>query len=59
MIVFRDDNLVYLKDENDDMGHLSVVLPVLNEHELFSKYKKYELWLRSVEFLSHIISSEG
>ena len=38
------------------MGHLKVVLKVLIEPQLFSKYRKYEFWLRSVAFLCHIIS---
>ena len=41
------------------MNHFRVVLQVLKENQLFVKYKKCELWLRSVEFLSHIISSKG
>ena len=40
------------------MGHLRVILQVLKEYQLFSKYHKCELWFRSVAFLVHIISSE-
>ena len=51
------------------MDHMRVVLQVLKENQLFSKYIKYEFLLRSdikyefllrsVAFLGHIISSEG
>ena len=41
------------------MDHLRVVLQILKEHQLFSKYSKYEFWLISVAFHGHIISSEG
>ena len=41
------------------MNHLRVVLQVLKEHQLFSKYSKYEVLLRLVTFHDHIISSEG
>ena len=41
------------------MDHLRVVLHVLKENQLFSKYSKLEFWLRSVAFLGHIISSDG
>ena len=58
MIVFIDYNLVYLKNECDHMDHLQVVLQVLKENQLFSKYSKCEFWLRSVAFQGHIISSE-
>ena len=29
------------------------------ECQFFAKYRKCEFWLRSVEFLRHIFSSEG
>ena len=59
MIVFIDEFLVYSKNEGEHMGHLRVVLQVLKEHQLFTKYNKCDFWLRSVAFLGHIISSEG
>ena len=40
------------------MGHLRVVIQVLKEHQLFTKYK-CKFLLRSVSFLGHIISSAG
>ena len=59
VIIFIGDILVYSKSEGDHMNHLTVVLQVLKEHQLFSKYSKCEFWLRSVAFVGHIISSEG
>ena len=41
------------------MNNLRVLLDVLEEHELFAKYRKCEFWLRSVTFLGHINSSKG
>ncbi|XP_015078415.1 uncharacterized protein LOC107022264 [Solanum pennellii] len=41
------------------MGHLRVVLQVLNENQLFEKYSKQEFGSRSVAVFGHIISSEG
>ena len=32
---------------------------MLKENQLFSKYSKFEFWLRSVAFLGHIIFREG
>ena len=49
---------VYLKNMSDHMDHLRVVLQVHKEHQLFTKYRKCEFWLRLVMFLGHIISSE-
>ena len=58
VIIFIGDILVYSKSEGDHMNYLTVVLQVLKEHQLFSKYSKCEFWLRSMTFLCHIISSE-
>ena len=41
------------------MDHLTVVLQVLKENQLFAKYSKCDFWLRSVVFLGNMISSEG
>ena len=41
------------------MVHLRVVLQTLNEHQLFAKYRKCDLWLRPITLLGHIICSEG
>ena len=41
------------------MNHLTVVLKVLKQHQLYAKYSKFEFWLRSVTFHGYIISSEG
>ena len=59
VIVFIDYILVYYKSENEHMGYSRVVLQVLKEHKIFSKYSKCEFWLRSIAFLGHIMSSEG
>ena len=59
VIVFVDYILVYLKNEGDHMDYFRVVLQVLKEYQLFSKYFKCKFWLRLVVFLDHIISSKG
>ena len=51
--------LVYSKNEGDHMHHLRVVLQVLKDNQLFTKSRKYGIWLTSLAFLGHIISSEG
>ena len=58
IIVFIDDILVYLKTYGDHTDPLRVVLQVLKKNQLFPKYSKCDFRLRSVAFLSHIISSE-
>ena len=41
------------------MDNLRVVLQVLKENQLFSKYSKCEFFLTLVAFIDHIISSKG
>ena len=55
VIVFTDDILVYSINEGEHMDHLIVVLNVLKEHQVFSKYSKCEFLLRTMEFLAHVI----
>ena len=59
VIVFIDDILIYSKSENDHMNHLRIVLQVLKDNQLFSKFNKCEFWLILVAFLGHIFSTEG
>ena len=42
VIVFIDDIFVYLKNEGEHLDHLSMVLQVLKENQIFSKYRKCE-----------------
>ena len=58
-MVFIDDIIVYLKNEDDHMNHLRVVLQLHKDIEFFTKYSKCEFWLTSVKFHGRIISGEG
>ncbi|KAA3466309.1 DNA/RNA polymerases superfamily protein [Gossypium australe] len=59
LVVFIDDILVYSQDENDHVDHLRIVLQTLREKQLYTKFSKWEFWLRKVSFLGHIVSAEG
>ena len=58
VIVFIDDILIYSRSEEEHASHLRVVLQTLKERQLFAKFSKCEIWLESIAFLGHIISSE-
>ena len=59
VVVFIDDILVYLKNEEEHKEHLRLVLEKLREHQLYAKFNKCEFWLKEVRFLGHVISGEG
>ena len=54
LFAFIDNILVYSKNEGEHMDHLTVVLHVFKENQLFSKYRKCEFLIRSTEFHGHI-----
>nr|GEX59985.1 putative reverse transcriptase domain-containing protein [Tanacetum cinerariifolium] len=59
MIVFVDDILIYSKNRKEHEGHLKLILKSLKEEELYAKFSKCEFWLSKVQFLGHLIDSEG
>ena len=59
VVVFIDDILVYSKDAQEHEQHLTIVLQILREKQLFAKLSKCDFGLKEVSFLSHIVSAEG
>ena len=59
VIVFIDDILIYSKTKEEHEQHLRLTLKVLRRHQLYAKFSKCELWLRSVTFLGHVVSDKG
>nr|GFA92256.1 putative reverse transcriptase domain-containing protein [Tanacetum cinerariifolium] len=59
MIVFIDDILIYSKDEKEHEEHLKAILELLKKKELYAKFSKCEFWIPKVQFLGHVIDSQG
>ncbi|GJZ16392.1 putative reverse transcriptase domain-containing protein [Tanacetum coccineum] len=59
VIIFIDDILIYSKSEEEHAEHLKLILELLKKEELYAKFSKCEFWLSKVQFLSHVIDSEG
>ncbi|GJW21406.1 putative reverse transcriptase domain-containing protein [Tanacetum coccineum] len=59
VIVFIDDILIYSKSKKEHERHLKLILKLLKEEELYAKFSKCEFWLSKVQFLGHVIDSEG
>ncbi|GJW15419.1 putative reverse transcriptase domain-containing protein [Tanacetum coccineum] len=58
VIVFIDDILIYSKNKKEHEEHLRTILELLKE-ELYAKFCKCEFWIPKVQFLGHMINSEG
>ena len=58
-MVFVNNILIYSKYEKEFEGHLRIVLQILRDHQLYSKFSKCEFWLTEVRFLGHIVSTSG
>nr|GEY25155.1 hypothetical protein [Tanacetum cinerariifolium] len=58
-IVFIDDILIYLKDEKENEEHLKAILELLKKEESYAKFSKCEFWIPKVQFLGHVIDSQG
>nr|GEZ54604.1 putative reverse transcriptase domain-containing protein [Tanacetum cinerariifolium] len=59
VIVFIDDILIYSKDEKEHKEHLKAILELLKKEELYAKFSKCEFWIPKVQFLGHVIDSQG
>jgi hypothetical protein len=58
-VVFIDDILVFSKSRKEHEKHLITVLQRLCDHQLYAKFSKCGFWLTEVQFLGHVVSSEG
>ncbi|GJV43895.1 reverse transcriptase domain-containing protein [Tanacetum coccineum] len=59
VIVFIDDILIYYKTREEHIDHLRLDLELPRKEKLYAKFFMCEFWLREVQFLGHVINSNG
>nr|GFA25577.1 putative reverse transcriptase domain-containing protein [Tanacetum cinerariifolium] len=55
-VVFMD---LMNRDEKEHAEHLKAILELLKKEELYAKFSKCESWIPKVQFLGHVIDSQG
>ncbi|GKE28586.1 putative reverse transcriptase domain-containing protein [Tanacetum coccineum] len=56
IIVFIDDILIYSRNKEEHANHLIIILELLKNEKL---YAKCDFWIHIVQFLGHLIDSQG
>ena len=59
VVVFIDDILVYSKTKEEHYEHLRIVLQTLRKHKLYTKFDMCDFYQKEIQYLGHVISSEG
>ncbi|GJV47168.1 putative reverse transcriptase domain-containing protein [Tanacetum coccineum] len=59
VIMFIDDILIYSRDEEEHANHLRIILELLRKEKLYAKFSKCDFWIHIMQFLGHLIDSQG
>ncbi|CAF3028738.1 unnamed protein product [Rotaria sp. Silwood2] len=59
VIIYLDDILIYSKNENDHLNHIRLVLQLLRDNQLYANRTKCEFNVDQINFLGHVITSNG
>ncbi|GJS18265.1 putative reverse transcriptase domain-containing protein [Tanacetum coccineum] len=59
VIIFIDEILIYSKSKEEHEVYLKTILELLGKEKLYAKFSKCEFWLQEVQFLGHVVNSDG
>lgn len=59
VVAFINDILVYYRNERGHEKPLRIVLRTLREHQLYTKFSKWDFCLKELHFLGHAILADG
>ncbi|GJX91815.1 putative reverse transcriptase domain-containing protein [Tanacetum coccineum] len=54
-----DDILIYSRNKEEHANHLRIILELLKKEKLYAKFSKCDFWIHVVQFLGHLIDSQG
>ncbi|GJX14757.1 putative reverse transcriptase domain-containing protein [Tanacetum coccineum] len=57
--MFIDDILIYSRNKEEHANHLRIILELLKKEKLYAKFSKCDFWIHIVQFLGHLIDSQG
>nr|GFA13254.1 copia protein [Tanacetum cinerariifolium] len=52
-------DMIHGRDKKEHEEHLKAILELLKKEELYAKFSKCEFWIPKVQFLGHVIDSQG
>ncbi|GJV12603.1 putative reverse transcriptase domain-containing protein [Tanacetum coccineum] len=58
-LVCQEEGWIIPDNKQEHEEHLKLILELLKKEELYAKFSKCEFWIPKVQFLSHVIDSEG
>ncbi|GJY69352.1 putative reverse transcriptase domain-containing protein [Tanacetum coccineum] len=59
VIVFIYDILIYSWNKEEHANHLRIILELLKKEKLYAKFSKCDFWINIMQFLGHVIDSQG
>nr|GFA01444.1 reverse transcriptase domain-containing protein [Tanacetum cinerariifolium] len=57
--IFIDDILIYSRNKEEHANNLRIILELLRKEKLYAKFSKCDFWIIFVQFLGHLIDSQG
>ncbi|GJX27895.1 putative reverse transcriptase domain-containing protein [Tanacetum coccineum] len=57
--VFINDILIYSRNKEEHASYLRIILELLKKEKLYAKFSKCDFWIHIMQFLRHLIDSQG